>query len=234
MDSIHDLLSHNLVSDRDKYIVGFADMTGLLHESISEFSYAISIARKLDDEIIDGISGGPTRDYSDHYNEINSELAGVVKAISRNLEENGYENIAIGPTVSDTTMSEDYLRTLRMPFSHKMAATRSGLGWIGKTDLLVTKQFGPRVRLASILLKDKPDSPGIPIEHSFCGNCNVCVVSCPAQAATGGLWDTGIDRDNFYNAFKCMEKCRELSLTALNQHISLCGICLSVCPRGKT
>ena len=219
--------------DKSKYIIGFADMTGLLHEKYSGYGYAISLARRLDMSIIDSISSGPNIAYFDHYNEVNRELTEAIQYISVRLTKRGYENIPVIPTVTDDMAPHDYHKTLKMPFSHKMAATRAGIGWIGKTDLLVTNEFGPRVRLASLLLKENILIPGVPVEESLCGNCEICVINCPAQAATGDLWNIKTDRDTFYNAFKCREKCRELSLANLNERISLCGICVSVCPRGR-
>ena len=38
--------------------------------------------------------------------------------------------------------------TLVAPISYKYVAVQAGLGWIGKNDLLITKQYGPRVRLS--------------------------------------------------------------------------------------
>jgi epoxyqueuosine reductase len=230
---INELVMDSL-PDKSKYITGFADMRGLLHEKYTGYGYAISLARRLDAVIIDSIRSGPNKAYFDHYNEVNRELAGAIQNISVRLTKRGHENFPVIPTVTDDMTADDYHKTLRMPFSHKMAATRAGIGWIGKTDLLVTKEFGPRVRLASILLKENIFDPGIPIEESQCGDCGICVISCPAQAATGDLWNVKTDRDAFYNAFKCREKCRELSLANLNERISLCGICVSVCPRGNS
>lgn len=222
-----------MLPDQSKYITGFADMTGLLHEKYAGYRYAISLARRLDDNIMDAVREGPNRAYFEHYHEVNNELFETIHKISAGLTKEGYENIPVTPTVSEDIITGDFYTTLRMAFSHKMAATRAGIGWIGKTDLLVTKEYGPRVRLASVLLKDKLFTAGIPYEKSLCGNCGICVKACPAQAATGGLWDTMTDRDRFYDAFKCMNKCRELSLNRLNENASLCGICVSLCPMGK-
>lgn len=40
------------------------------------------------------------------------------------------------------------------PFSFKYAAIQAGLGWIGKNDVLITKQYGPRVRLSTVLIDE--------------------------------------------------------------------------------
>jgi epoxyqueuosine reductase len=114
-----------------------------------------------------------------------------------------------------------------------MAATRAGLGWIGKTALFISKKFGPRLRLVTILIDHPIECANSPIEESRCGKCRVCVEKCPAQAANGKSWNINLDRDEFFNAFKCREKCRELAWKHLKQRISICGLCVSVCPMGK-
>lgn len=68
--------------------------------------------------------------------------------------------------------------------------------------------------------------------ESKCGDCNICVDSCPAQAATGQLWTVEIDRDQFYNPFKCRKFCRQILAEKIKKEISLCGIRTSVCPKG--
>jgi len=143
------------------------------------------------------------------------------------------EAYPIKATVKDSELDENYRRTLRYSFSHKMAATRSGIGWIGKTDLLITSRFGPRVRLASILMTSNISETGNPINESQYGSCNICVKNCPAHAATGELWTTEMDRNEFYDPFKCWEFCKQISAERIKKDISLCGICISVCPQGK-
>ena len=142
--------------------------------------------------------------------------------------------VQIKATTQESDIPEGYAKTLRMNFSHKMAATRAGLGWIGKTDLLVAEKFGPRIRLATVLTNYRFDNLGIPITESRCGKCNICVEECPAQAANGKLWKVFLDRDEFYDAFKCRDMCRKMSMERLDKKISLCGICICVCPQGKS
>lgn len=141
-------------------------------------------------------------------------------------------SIIIDPTVYDEELNERYKDTFDVGFSHKMAATRAGLGWVGKTDLLVTYKFGPGLRFSTILI-DHPIECGTPINESRCGKCNLCVQKCPAEAANGKLWDITVHRDEFYNPFKCSQKGRELSNKSYAKKESVCGICISVCPFGK-
>lgn len=222
----------NLLPNQNEYLIGFADMNGLLKEEFP-YRYAIVVGAKLNDSIIDEIEIVPTIDYLDHYEKTNEKLNELVGKISKHLTENGTDNQFIPATVEDSELDEEYFETLRYKYCHKMAATRSGIGWIGKTCLLISERFGPRLRLASVLTNHKFENIGIPIKESKCGSCSICVEKCPANAANGILWRTTVDRDEFFDAKKCRETCRKRSLKYINKEISLCGVCISVCPIGK-
>lgn len=216
----------------DYYTYGFADLTGLLHTKFKGFNYGISLGRKLDDAIVDNIAGGPTKEYYLHYRSINEELALLSGRISSELNEHNIETINVSPTVATEELDTIYFNTLRTDLSHKMVATRAGLGWIGKTDLLITKKFGPRLRFTSILLKDHVIPESRPIDISRCGTCNICVEICPAKAANGRTWDITIAREQFYDAWKCRDQCAEFGKSRLSIDARVCGICVAACPIG--
>ncbi len=67
-------------------------------------------------------------------------------------------------------------------------AVNAGLGELGRNGLLITPQFGPRVRLSKVftdlpLETDKPIDIGV---QSFCEVCRKCAKHCPAQAISHG------------------------------------------------
>jgi epoxyqueuosine reductase len=221
------------ICPHDLYEIGYADLTGLLSPEYSKYKYGLSIARKLDDAVIDEITDGPTILYHDLYHKINNELSKKALEITKLLESNNIKALPIKPTLKDSKLNDTYQKELRYHFSHKMTATQSGMGWIGKTDLLITKRFGPRVRLASILMTSCILDAGKPINESQCGDCNICVENCPVQAATGKSWTIKIDRNEFYDPFKCREFCKQITVERIKKDISICGICISVCPKGK-
>jgi len=217
-----------------EFIFGFADLNELISSRFNGYKYGISIGRKLDDRIIDRIIDGPTIEYYKYYKQVNRELAAITSGIMSELSEHGIECLPIEPTVSHAEEKyKDYLKTLSVDLSHKLVATRAGLGWIGKTDLFVSTRFGPRLRLVSILLKERPGKTGTPVEKSRCGKCSICVDKCPAAAATGALWNISVRRDDFFNAHKCRDMCAELALKRLNVDERICGLCVAVCPTGK-
>ena len=227
-------LIYQAIPDEGQHIWGFADLSGLLHERFKGFGYGISIGRRLDDSIIDSIITGTNMGYYGLYKDTNIYLLGLVTDLAAKINALGVRSLAITPTSNQLYRSPEYARTLRHYFSHKMVGTRAGLGWIGKSDLFVSKKFGPRLRLVSILVDYplKPLEP--PIDKSRCGQCNVCVEACPAKAINGKLWSTKIDRDEFYDAFKCRDKAKEISLAATGQNDDeICGICVAVCPAGR-
>jgi epoxyqueuosine reductase len=217
----------------DDYVLGFADMRGLLIRKFKGFGYGIVIGKRLDDKIIDSIVTGPNHDYYNLYNKTNHQLAELANKISDELKAHHISCISVKPTIADEEVDDKYYQTLTCDFSHKMAATRAGLGWIGKTDLFISERFGPRLRLVSILVDYPLKCSKVPIDESRCGKCNLCVRECPASAATGQLWNINVKREKFFDAFKCREKCRELSKKNIKKAVSLCGICVSVCPIGK-
>jgi epoxyqueuosine reductase len=221
------------VPDDGEHLYGFADLTGLLHPRFKGYDYGIVIGKKLEDSIVDSVIDGPTIEYYNQYIDTNNYLAGLVKELAEDLRAAGIKSLALNPTTSDAYRAADYDLTLRHNFSQKMVATRAGLGWIGKTDLFISKKFGPRLRLASVIVDYplKPQSP--PIDKSQCGKCNLCVDACPAQAATGKLWNINVDRDQFYSARKCKETANRLALERIGKDERICGICVSVCPVGK-
>lgn len=224
----------NIIPDDNEHIFGYADLQNLLHEKYEGFNQAIVVGKKLDDRIIDSIKFGPNIDYYNHYCRINDYLFQLCANISKFLNSKNIQNMIINPTDSDDEIDSEYYKTLRCDFSHKMAATRAGLGWVGKTDLFISKEYGPRVRLSTVLINYHFNSLSLPVSESNCGSCILCVESCPAQAANGKLWNVNIDRDEFFDAFKCREKCRELSRENMKKDESICGICISVCPVGRS
>jgi epoxyqueuosine reductase len=229
---LREIVENNLIP-LDNFIYGTADLNGLIDKKFGEFHFGISIGKRLNDNIIDDIINGPTIEYYNYYNQINIELAKIAENIKVEFKKANIDSIVIEPTFhTNSKRFKKYLQTLTVDISHKMIATRAGLGWIGKTDLFISKDFGPRLRLISLLINRKPEVDSIPIEKSKCGNCKICVERCPPQAANGKLWNIQIHRDEFFDAHRCRKQC-ELAKKKLNIDGRICGICISVCPIGK-
>lgn len=231
IDRVIEILQKHL--DPDRFIYGFGDLTGILDPVYSNFTHGISIICRLDDVIIDGIGDGPTLEYYTLYTKVNRELNTIVTLIAKELSTGNYTFLPIYATLEDACLEESFSKTLTYNFSHKMVATRSGLGWVGKTDLLISEKFGPRIRLASIVTNYPLLCSGAPFNESQCGTCTVCVEACPAKAANGIPWDIHTPRELFFDPFRCQDYCRGISKRRLSIEISLCGKCVMVCPKGR-
>ncbi len=119
---------------------------------------------------------------------------------------------------------------LLAPFSFKYAATRAGLGWIGRNDVVITPRYGPRVRLGAILL-DARLPWGQPTEKSRCPEgCSRCVEACPCKALRGVTWDAEKQRAELIDYHRC-NRMRSAFIPRLGRK-SACGLCLAACPFG--
>jgi epoxyqueuosine reductase len=113
--------------------------------------------------------------------------------------------------------------------SHKMVATQAGLGWIGKNALLITPEFGPRVRLTTVLTT-APLRTGTPIVESQCKECQECVKACPVEAIRGVNWSISSQRADLLDVDQCAKKI-EQGKVELGEPV--CGVCIKACPKGK-
>lgn len=142
-------------------LVGFADLRSIEVNSRKNMNYGIAVGIKLRPEVIEGISDGPTIEYYEEYNRVNKLLDYIVTSCVKYINNRGYN--AIGQTTTYVT-EDDNLTT---PMPHKTVATRGGLGWIGKSALLITTEYGSALRLSSILT-DMPLITDNPINTSSC------------------------------------------------------------------
>jgi epoxyqueuosine reductase len=232
MQVIEEIVTRHL-TPAENYIYGYADLNGLLTEKFRGFNYGISIGRRLDDNIIDSIINGPTEEYYNHYLEINELLASLTDSISYDLNASGIESINIEPTISTDDTDSSYSDALTTDLSHKMVATRAGLGWIGKTDLFISKTLGPRLRLVTILVRTPLKPVNAPVKKSRCGKCDLCVKICPAGAASDKLWNTEIRREDFFDPWKCRKQCAYFGRSLFDNKARICGICIAICPVGR-
>ncbi len=114
-------------------------------------------------------------------------------------------------------------------------AIDAGLGELGRNGLLITPEYGPRVRLAKVftdlpLLADQPIAFGV---WEFCLRCGRCAEQCPSQSIMDGEPSTKIhnisNRENVHAWHINAESC--LAFWARNG--TDCATCIRVCPFNK-
>ncbi|MFA5331627.1 MAG: 4Fe-4S binding protein [Methanoregula sp.] len=108
-------------------------------------------------------------------------------------------------------------------FSHRHAAYYAGLGNFGVNNMLLTPEYGPRIRFASIFTT--AEIAGEPLyEKPLCTRCMKCVSACPAEA---------IPRTGYPEGRTDKKACALNSRELNRRHISPCGGCIRVCPVGN-
>ena len=222
MPDLNEEISTFLAS-RGAGLAGFADLRKLDTGATDNLPFGVLIAVPLDPTALSGIKIGPTPEYRAEYKRVNQLLDELAQQLVLYLIKKGYK-----AKMRPATFEEDKAHlTAKLP--HKTVATRAGSGWIGKSALLITREYGPAVRLATVLT-DAPVKPGKAIDKSLCGHCRHCVDACPAHAITGKNWEAGMPRDSLYDAFTCREMTRNLSQKLIGEAISICGLCITSCP----
>ena len=204
-------------------VVGFADISALAEDVRDSMQFAISIAMALNPSIIKEVSNGPTRRYYQEYNRANEFLSHLCEHAADSLKKNGHNAVIIEPTIADLDF-----KTLATRLPHKTVATRAGLGWVGKSGSLITKEYGAAVRLATVL-SDAEFETAEPVNTSSCGDCEECVVHCPAKAMTGEKWEAGMEREKIVDVFKCYDAIKVM-VAKVEVPRPICGICTNVCP----
>ncbi|MDD2294956.1 MAG: epoxyqueuosine reductase [Eubacteriales bacterium] len=202
-------------------LVGFGDLSDI---SESDFPCGISIGIKLSGCIVKEIENGPTAGYHKAYHEINAKLNALASCAEEMLVSSGYKALA------NTTKNVIVLPENRTQLPHKTVAVRSALGWIGKSNLLITPQYGGAVRLTSVLTDAPLETAGEPM-RSLCGDCEICRQLCPAQAILGNHWQPESDRDDMFRMKDCEATANRLSDKNFGvPDAGICGVCFANCP----
>ena len=180
----------------------------VFHDTAIAFTEAIVLVMEMDKE---RMRHAPSQDTAVMVHETYNSLGQVSNKVADWLRERGYAAHAGHPLGG---------MALYPPM-----AQAAGLGWRGLSGLIITPQFGPRVRLAAVFteISNLPLYEGQ--EHSwvleFCEWCRRCIRDCPPDA--------------FYSC----PKFHENGLVTVLDHRKCfpyfvkyhgCSICIKVCP----
>lgn len=148
-----------------------------------------------------------------------SKMGFAAPSLARFIQELGYHALPAG---NDTALS--------IPL-----AVDAGLGELGRSGLLITPRFGPRVRLCKVftdlpLLSDQPVDLGV---QAFCEICQKCAQNCPGQALNSG--ERTAEHNNISNNVNLLkwpvnaERCIKWWF----KNRAHCTVCIRVCPFNK-
>jgi len=123
----------------------------------------------------------------------------------------------------------DRLAPLHALFSHKHAAVRAGLGEFGPNNLVITPEYGPRVRFTSILTAAKLDPSPLQQKKICLGTkCGLCMSHC-AEAGVLTLFPDVKEEEVWLNTPTLVNK----QLCLDHSEKTYCkGQCMRSCPVG--
>ncbi len=210
-----DLVGITEVDERFHYShrVDTRDFTEVPNKLPDGVTHVIVMGHAMDADLVDtypsalaGVSTG--MEYS-HEAAIVVQLATYI----RNL---GYEAIA---SMNDTALVIPY-------------AIKAGLGEYGRNQMVLTPEFGPRIRFSKIftnlpLIADTPQPLGI---KQYCDQCTKCAKACPPKALPfGGPTVKAENQSTLANVKKWSADC-EKCFGYWAKLKTDCAICMRVCP----
>jgi len=142
------------------------------------------------------------------------------------LEEQGYESLYVPVSAGMTFAPMPFPDAYPSVFSMRHAAVACGLGELGLSNLFLTPEMGPRVRLTA-LITTAPLKPNPMHMEPIClgEKCSLCVEACPAKAF-GEAYD-------FEMAGKRMRLARLDKAKCAHRSEYCQGTCVRVCPVGR-
>jgi epoxyqueuosine reductase len=178
-----------------------ADPRYLLPSAHSVISFAVS----LDEELVqDFISKRNWRSHCENRKVIGQTLYRVGDALTDQLRSDGHEAINVDlnnnyrPEKGAADVTE--MTEFNPEFSHRYAAVAAGIGRLGWSGNLLTREYGALVELGSVITSAVlgSDTPLADNEHP-CDKCRVCSQVCPVkmihpkaamQVTVGGINET--------------------------------------------
>jgi reductive dehalogenase len=208
------------IADLDRRWLYSEDRGGTPYDIPETFNRAIVMAIEMD---YDSIATSPSFTSSAATALTYSKMAFLEIELMAFIRRLGYSAISCGNDVG-----------LSVPL-----AIDAGLGGYGRHGLLITKKFGPRVRLAKVLTDmpleaDQPDTRFAQSVIRFCEVCEKCAVHCPSQSIPFGPDQTlgGESKSNNPGVRKWYinpETCYGFWV----ENGSECSNCLRSCPYNK-
>lgn len=178
--------------------VHFVDAAALPGNSADGYACAVIFGKALSKEYVNDLKANqkPKR------NEVISterKMDALAVKVAEWLERDGYKSVG-------------KLKTGYLP--HKTVALRAGLGFIGKNNLLVHRDYGCAVMLGKVLTSAPFHTVSSAPEEPHCGDCSACVEACPTNTLHGKAWSVTTSREEIMERKRC----------------TLCVKCMIACP----
>jgi len=186
------------IKDNGADFVHFVDISMLPADITHEYSCAVLFGKALTKEFIKALKNSQKPACGDEFDKTEHEMDALADMLADKLNSDSYKSIS-------------NFEFAKLP--HKTIARIAGFGFIGKNTLLINEEYGCAVILGKVLtdapfslMRTQPKDP-------LCGDCNICVDTCPDKALSGKLWNLTICREEMLDeklcttCLKCMINC---------------------------
>ncbi|MBQ6183080.1 MAG: epoxyqueuosine reductase [Clostridia bacterium] len=201
-----------LLLERGADDCGFCALGEHASPRFPQYGCAVSIVKALSRAVVSTITDRPGMIYFQHYRAVNARLDQLALDAVSFIESKGA--FALPVAASQSVPGDKYSGV----FSHKTAAVLSGMGQVGRNNLLLHPRYGPCIRLATVLTDLPLEDPAPLTGVHVCADCDICIRACPAGA---------LDSENGYDARKCSEYMKNFRDEGRG---AVCGLCMKACP----
>ena len=114
------------------------------------------------------------------------------------------------------------------PILERAWAKKSGLGWIGKNNLLINKEFGSFVFIGEVIVNTElkyDEEIG-----NLCGTCNKCITACPTGALVSEYKINAGRCISYYSLANKTDSIPDEFRNKFKNRVFGCDICQDVCP----
>lgn len=116
------------------------------------------------------------------------------------------------------------------PVMEKAWASKSGLGWLGKNNNLLTKQVGSFYFIAELIIDLELEYDHATTDH--CGSCTACIDACPTQAIIQPYVVDGSKCISYFT-IELKDNLPQEMKGKLDDWVFGCDVCQDVCPWNK-
>ena len=199
-------------------IIHFVDISMLDRKQNRGLPFAILIGVAINPHFLEMVCNTP--DYihtlDDEYAQTESRVGMIADQLAIHLISRGYKALSQSDNGLMAENAFDFdTKTSALP--HKTIAVLSGIGYIGKSNLFITEEFGSAQCLGSVLTDAPLTVAKNNIQQPKCNRCTICSNICPQNALHGVCWGTNVSRDEIVDVYNC----------------ATCLKCLAYCPRSR-
>ena len=200
-------------------IIHFVDISMLDIKQNRGLPFAILIGIAINPHFLEMVCNTPNYIHTidDEYAQTESRVGLIADKLANNLISSGYKALSQSDNGLMAENAFDFdTKTSALP--HKTIAVLSGIGYIGKSNLFITEEFGSAQCLGSVLTNAPLTVTKNNILQPKCNRCTICHNICPQKALKGVCWNTNVSRDEIVDIYNCIT----------------CLKCLACCPKSRT